>query len=1197
MDFVRTTGVVFSIVCFHLWMAQSVPYISPEECSWELISEQTPDVSMVCSIQSLIGETEPANFSLTFPRRMAQLSIRCDNKLLRSELVNGSFKHLQLLQKLHVENCRFDSLPSDAFAGLSSLKHLVVKTLNSDWTDMSLQVSSTSFRPLTRIEFLDLSTNNMERLPANSLCGLDQLHFVNLTHNQLSSVGDIGFTTEPQCRLSIQQLDMSYNRFKALPERSFASLPSLKELRLSHNQIARAESGSLTGLVQLETLNLAHNGLIALASALFRSTPKLSKLYLRNNSLSALPPGLFNGLDQIVVLDLAHNQLSSLEWLGSDGPLHLHHLDLSHNRLARLDPDAFRTIVDVQSLYLQNNLIEHLESNTFALLASLHTLMLSSNRLKTIRSHSFVGLSTVTTLYLDRNRLEDVDADAFSDVSALQELNVAGNRIRTLDFLSSLTMLRSLDLSDNEIENIANASYQGLGHLYALNLMGNRIGNISRGVFSNMSSVRILNIARNGIRTIEQNAFRDVSELHYLRLDSNELEDVNNLFSSFHDLIMLNISANRIRWFDYALIPSGLQWLDAHDNQIELLGDYFNLGRSIRLRTLDVSSNRLTDLDATSLPSGIEIVLLSNNSIKRIQPFSFLGKHNLTRVDLTNNLLEHIDMSLVRVSETNSSRPPPEFALARNPYLCDCHMDWLQRLQSPSTTLDNEVGWQHSRVVDLPNIECRLAWPNGPQTRPVVDVKPWEFLCGYRSHCASQCHCCDFHACNCEMLCPDNCSCYRDHLWNINIVDCSTRGHSVVRVPVDATTVYLDGNDIGALTPQSFAGLQRVQTLFVNKSNIATVHGRAFASMTRSLRVLRLNDNRLATLADDVFAGLSTLNELYLSNNQLTSVSNRTFVHLDSLRVLHLDHNHLVEMSLRTLQGNVRLIDLRLGDNPWTCRCDFTQHLADLLRKRGDTMRDMSEVSCLYNATMTLRLSELNVTDCDKLAEATSLIEQIRFQPVRDVVSLFVNLGFVLLLLLLLGTVVVVLVTVIIYRRKVKIWPYGRCGLRPWYRPTIEEEKLFDAFVSYSKRDELFVAQALASELEFGKPAYRLCLHYRDLPTAGGYLSDAIHEAVESSRRTIVVLSENFVKEDWCSYEFRSAHCEVLHNSFDKLIIIVVGQVCHHELDSDIRAWMKHSVFLHWGEHNFWDKLRASLPKARQRSLPCSDITSMAVHI
>ncbi|OQR71922.1 slit3 protein-like, partial [Tropilaelaps mercedesae] len=111
------------------------------------------------------------------------------------------------------------------------------------------------------------------------------------------------------------------------------------------------------------------------------------------------------------------------------------------------------------------------------------------------------------------------------------------------------------------------------------------------------------------------------------------------------------------------------------------------------------------------------------------------------------------------------------------------------------------------------------------------------------------------------------------------------------------------------------------------------------------------------------------------------------------------------------------------------------------------------------------------------------------------------------------------------------------------HRAPAEEEKLFDAFVSYSKKDEAFVAQILAPELECGSPPYRLCLHYRDLSMAGGYLSEAIQEAVESSRRTIVILSEHFLKSEWCRYEFKSAHYELLNNTSHKLIVIFLGRV------------------------------------------------------
>ncbi|OQR78636.1 slit3 protein-like [Tropilaelaps mercedesae] len=1165
-------------------------YVRPEDCTWEPMTD-TSAVSMTCSVRTLQSGRNPTNFSLIMPGRTVQLTIVCDDLMFQSEMANSSFEHLRGLRSLAIERCKLDRLPSKAFEGLSDLKQLTVKTFNSEWgTQMSLSVAPSSFVPLTGIESLDLSENNVDSLPHALLCELSHLRFVNLSKNAFSDVLNMGFSFKSLCHPAIRELELAHNKFKVLSKQAFASLLYLEELRVDHNQIARAEPGALTGLGQLERLDMAHNALVTLPSKFLQPTPKLSELYLRNNSLGALPPELFYGLSQLTMLDLAHNQLSSLGWLGEPNGLadltRLCVLDLSHNRLTRIDMSAFRSLVNLQTLQLQNNLIEFIADNTFAKLANLQTLVLSNNRLKSVGPHTLVGLSaSVMTLQLDNNRLEAIHTDAFKNISMLQELNLAGNRLKSVpNVVSSLNMLRSLDLSENDIQQVANASYQGLSQLYALNLMGNKIGNISQGAFSDLASVRILNLAGNGIQRIEQATFDEVPALHYLRLDSNLIEDVNGLFSNLHDLIMLNISVNRVRWFDYALVPVGLQWLDIHDNQIEALGNYFDLEQSLKLRTIDASFNRLTSLDSSSLPNGIEIAVLKNNNIKLIRPFAFLGKQNLTRVDLSNNNLQRLETSTFRLSEVPARRPLPEFAIANNPYLCDCHMQWLQDLQQPD---------QHRyfpRVVDLHKVECTIKLAKHSERVPLLQVKSSEFLCEYRSHCFSLCHCCDFDTCDCEMVCPDECSCYHDESWSANIVDCSGRHHNDIpkKLPFDSSEVYLDGNDIPVIVSQAFAGRKGIRVIRLNSSNVATIQNNSFAGL-QDLVELHLENNRLSALHGHEFEGLARLRRLYVSNNRLKYVSNVTFVHLKSLEVLHLDRNYLTEVAASSLQyNNPRLNEVQLAGNPWTCDCYFVQELHQFLHERGFVVRDSYDLACLYNETTALVLTTLNATDCLNPSEATSLVRQ--FRRIDEIVPLLVTVGTLFVL------VFVAMLAFVIYRHQMSVWFFSRYGVRMFHRAPAEEEKLFDAFVSYSKSDEAFVAQILAPELECGKPPYRLCLHYRDLPMAGGYLSEAIQEAVESSRRTIVVLSEHFLQSEWCRYEFKSAHHEVLNNgSSHKLIVIFLGRVSYRELDPEIRLWLKHSTFLHWGEKSFWDKLRYSMPSdaPRHRSkLMRSDLTS-----
>lgn len=162
-----------------------------------------------------------------------------------------------------------------------------------------------------------------------------------------------------------------------------------------------------------------------------------------------------------------------------------------------------------------------------------------------------------------------------------------------------------------------------------------------------------------------------------------------------------------------------------------------------------------------------------------------------------------------------------------------------------------------------------------------------------------------------------------------------------------------------------------------------------------------------------------------------------------------------------------------------------------------------------------------------------------------------------------------------------RVWLHSKFGVRLFYRTTDIElddrDKLFDAFVSYSAKDEAFVAEELAPMLENGDPPYKLCLHYREFPV-GGFLADTIVQAVESSRRTIMVLSENFIKSEWCRFEFKSAHHQVLRDRRKRLIVIVLGEVPQKDLDPDIRLYLKTNTYLQWGDKLFWEKLKFALP-------------------
>jgi Leucine-rich repeat (LRR) protein len=80
-------------------------------------------------------------------------------------------------------------------------------------------------------------------------------------------------------------------------------------------------------------------------------------------------------------------------------------------------------------------------------------------------------------------------------------------------------------------------------------------------------------------------------------------------------------------------------------------------------------------------------------------------------------------------------------------------------------------------------------------------------------------------------------------------------------------------------------------------------------SLNIDIAVLRLSYNQLTTLPENVFNGLSNLQQLGLDNNQLTSLPENAFNGLSNLRTLVLDFNTLM------LIGNKTNQELGLGND------------------------------------------------------------------------------------------------------------------------------------------------------------------------------------------------------------------------------------------------------------------------------------------
>ena len=1173
-------------------------------CQWQhQPADESDESSLRCQLRTLQpAEWEAQLQRVSHPERATSLRIECSDVLFfESALERDILKRLPRLRQLSVSSCKVRAIQPGSLASLPELKRLSIRTHNTDWPAMALTLTDQSLAGMRELRHLDLSDNSLISTPDGLFCSLASLSGLNLSSNRLQDVASLGFNSaDEECLQELTELDLSWNGIAELHPLSLRALRKLQSLSIQHNGLTHLADQSLAGLESLRMLNLSSNQLSVLPPDLFRDCHDLRELDLHHNALSVLPLGSFAGLSQLQVLDLSRNSLGPVHRDTFAGLLRLVVLNLGRNALTRLDSTMFRDLASLQVLRLDSNLIESVDSDAFLPLFNLHTLDLSNNRISIVSDRLLGGLFVLSSLSLGSNRIQSVSEDAFRNCSGLRDLDLSGNSLQVIpEAVGQLSLLKSLDLSSNRITRAANLS-STWQQLYSLNLADNHIRTVTKEAFAGLGNLVALNLAGNQLEQLEAGTFDRTSGLQVLRLDGNSLTDVNGLFAGLHNLRWLNVSANRVQLFDYSFLPANVEWLDIHQNALTELGNYFQI-QLANLQAIDASFNQLTDLTADSVPDSVVQLFVNDNKISSIAANTFLKKANLSRVDLNSNKMQTLDPAALWLSPVPADRDLPEISLGDNPWECDCGLEWLPLLVQPSS-----ASRQQPRLVDAADITCRLSFRRDRNETaesslvPLVDVRPEEFLCSYQTHCFALCHCCDFDACDCEMTCPSGCSCYHDPTWSSNIVDCSASAGPLndlpEGIPMDATQLYLDGNNLTELSSHAFIGRKNLRTLYLNGSRIQTLRNRTFHGLG-ALQVLQLADNELEELRGSEFEPLDHLRELYLQNNKLRFISDTAFVHLRSLQVLRLDGNRLLTFPLWRLGVNPHLNQLSLGLNPWSCECRFLADFQQWIAAHPHQLVDPDSLHCLMGDQQLIGFDEFN-RSCSA-DPSISVVTRFSGASVMDYLPVMAA-GICLFLL---GMIVVVLL--LVYRQSVRIWIFSRYRIRLCDSKAEEldacvssssssrKESMFDAFVSYSLKDEQFVSQVLAAELEHSSEAgssFRLCLQHRDFPSNSGSSSsssssggDPLALGLAASRRIVLVISQSFIESEWTRPEVRTALTGFLRKPRARLVAVLLTPWTDDQSDPELSLLLRSSVLIRWGERNFWSKIRYYLPDPTPR--------------
>ncbi|XP_070580942.1 toll-like receptor 3 [Ptychodera flava] len=535
------------------------------------------------------------------------------------------------------------------------------------------------FNPLHNLTELNLAFNRMKTIPEDMLINTLQLKNLNLAGNQLQSV-NLG----KDLNLShLKKLNISHNILAGLREGYFTALKgaSLSVLDLSYNRITDIENGTFLSVKSIKTVNVSASFKGDLSDLVRKlSTPLKGKsiyqLILRNLNLQGIDAGMFAGFES--------------EELG--------HLDLSFNNITTLiDKSSFVGLDKLRYLVLDNNNLHHFDGGALVELKSLHSLSLNDNALSVLARNTFSSISSLPLkyLYIRNNKITSIEPGACTGLANLLNLNLYNNQIHqrlSADNFEGLRGLERLDLGHNKASLNAKAfdNLKNLTHLY-LNLNGMTSINVRPSPFRRLTSLKTLDLSNNNMNSLAEDTLANLFLLETLYLQHNNLA---GLWKESHPggpLMMLEnltkLKSLHLGWNGFENVPGeafkslqSLTNLSLEHNKIHYLPDCL-FAETKKLQQLDLQDNLITLVNKTNLEpflQSLKVLNVANNTFSCSCDMEWFRKW----VDRTTTELVHLDR--YKCLSPPSLYKHPFLSYHPSPWICDHVLPmWAWRIIIP----------------------------------------------------------------------------------------------------------------------------------------------------------------------------------------------------------------------------------------------------------------------------------------------------------------------------------------------------------------------------------------------------------------------------------------------------------------------------------------------------------------------------------
>ncbi|XP_019948491.2 toll-like receptor 21 [Paralichthys olivaceus] len=876
----------------------------------------------------------------------------------------------------------------------------------------------------------------------------------------------------------------------------------------------------------------------------------------------------------------------------SDLPSSVTNLTISLDPVVHILNYSFDHLTELQNLRLDHNLLRSIDQFAFHNLHQLHSLNLSFNNISQLNPRAFRGLHNLTFLSLTHNKLKQLPERIFSTNLNLTKLimrdNLLTNFSGIVESVSHLTNLKTLDLCINSLTSLSHSNVSLPTSLTVLYLCRNNLSTL--GCESSfLRFINVLDLSNNSM--LQTMAFQGVNlkRVNYLRLRSTSVKVVEFLNIS-------NIDARRV---DFS--GTGLQ----NDSLLTELCRL--LKRKVeQIKDLQLGFNGITTLTSYTLyycPQITRSLDLSRNRLhKSTNCLTFLHRHTqIKSLTMEHNLLT----SLQSCNNTNNVH--------------------FKDLESLSYRYNRILSVNALAFYHLPNIKTLLLNINTIaflHQKALTGLRRLEELRLDNNLLTD--------------LFKDN---FKDNV-NLKILNLRNNRISVIFKETfctlsNLTTLDLGGNKIADIRPSGFDGLISLSKLYLDGNNLKHIDTSLYHIFQDTLTVLDLQNNQFSFLTETTespfknliklsdlkldrqrpygmtilphayFRGLHSLRSLYLTNNNLNNLAPDAFDDLKGLRFLNLESCCVGVVKLqpgifKNLRNLTKLIVENMGIQNFSKEVFGNLTQLHVLQMNRNVMQSIP-VDALQSLPklnyLDIRSIPLSCTCKNSLLQNwlqnNSNVQIVYLHSLKcqnepsikfynfDTKVCYIDLGEYLFLstaaVVFLLTVSPLLYVKLYWKFKYSYYVFRSWFSEQWRRLREKEENCkYDAFISYNSSDEQWVMDQLVPNLEGNGSSFKLCLHHRDFEL-GRDIVDNIVSAVYSSRKTICVVSRNFLQSEWCSLEIQLASYRLFDEHRDVLLLVFLEPISERQLSSyhRMRKVMLKKTYLQWPGSNCTDPMQA----------------------